>query len=308
MAFESLTERLQQAMGKIRKKGKVSEADVKEMMREIRLALLEADVNLQVVKDFTKRVRERAVGAEVLESLSPAQQIVKIVDEELTITLGSETAELNKSPKIPTVIMMAGLQGAGKTTFTGKLANYLKKNENARPLLIAGDVYRPAAIDQLKVLGQQLDVPVFDMGTEVSPVEIVRQGMELAKEKKNDYVLIDTAGRSHKNSEQCGELYHLLEDCSLDESITKENYLVLSATTKYKDLLRINDVFGQVKDYGLIFTKLDETLCLGNILNLRLYSGAPLSYLADGQSVPDDINTIDPQMIAKSILGQAEEQ
>lgn len=190
MAFESLTERLQQAMGKIRKKGKVSEADVKEMMREIRLALLEADVNLQVVKDFTKRVRERAVGAEVLESLSPAQQIVKIVDEELTITLGSETAELNKSPKIPTVIMMAGLQGAGKTTFTGKLANYLKKNENARPLLIAGDVYRPAAIDQLKVLGQQLDVPVFDMGTEVSPVEIVRQGMELAKEKKNDYVLI----------------------------------------------------------------------------------------------------------------------
>ena len=129
MAFESLTERLQQAMGKIRKKGKVSEADVKEMMREIRLALLEADVNLQVVKDFTKRVRERAVGAEVLESLSPAQQIVKIVDEELTITLGSETAELNKSPKIPTVIMMAGLQGAGKTTFTGKLANYLKKNE-----------------------------------------------------------------------------------------------------------------------------------------------------------------------------------
>lgn len=127
MAFESLTERLQQAMGKLRKKGKVSEADVKEMMREIRLALLEADVNLQVVKDFTKRVRERAVGAEVLESLSPAQQIVKIVDEELTITLGSETAELNKSPKIPTVIMMAGLQGAGKTTFTGKLANYLKK-------------------------------------------------------------------------------------------------------------------------------------------------------------------------------------
>ena len=124
MAFESLTERLQQAMGKLRKKGKVSEADVKEMMREIRLALLEADVNLQVVKDFTKRVRERAVGAEVLESLSPAQQIVKIVDEELTITLGSETAELNKSPKIPTVIMMAGLQGAGKTTFTGKLANY----------------------------------------------------------------------------------------------------------------------------------------------------------------------------------------
>ncbi len=184
MAFENLTERLQQAMSKLRKKGKVSEADVKEMMREIRLALLEADVNLQVVKDFTKRVRERAVGAEVLESLSPAQQIVKMVDK-VTITLGSETVELNKSPKIPTVIMMAGLQGAGKTTFTGKLANYLKKNENARPLLIAGDVYRPAAMDQLKVLGQQLDVPVFDMGTDVSPVEIVRprDGSSQRKEK-----------------------------------------------------------------------------------------------------------------------------
>ena len=153
MAFESLTKRLQDAMSKLRRKGKVTEADVKEMMREIRLALLEADVNLQVVKEFTKNVRERAVGAEVLESLSPAQQVVKIVDEELTKMLGSETAELIKSPKIPTVIMMVGLQGAGKTTFTGKLANHLIKNEKARPLLIAGDVYRPAAIDQLKVLG-----------------------------------------------------------------------------------------------------------------------------------------------------------
>ncbi|EAG3409180.1 signal recognition particle protein, partial [Listeria monocytogenes] len=182
MAFESLTERLQQAMSKLRRKGKVSEADVKEMMREIRLALLEADVNLQVVKEFTKNVRERAVGVEVLESLSPAQQIVKIVDEELTKTLGSETVGIEKSPKIPTIIMMAGLQGAGKTTFAGKLANHLIKTENARPLMIAGDVYRPAAIDQLKVLGQQLDVPVFDMGTDVSPVEIVRQGLALARE------------------------------------------------------------------------------------------------------------------------------
>ena len=197
MAFESLTKRLQDAMSKLRRKGKVTEADVKEMMREIRLALLEADVNSQVVKEFTKNVRERAVGVEVLESLSPAQQVVKIVDEELTKMLGSETAELIKSPKIPTVIMMVGLQGAGKTTFTGKLANHLIKNEKARPLLIAGDVYRPAAIDQLKVLGEQLKVPVFEMGTEVSPVEIVRQGMEVAREKRNDYVLIDTAGRLH---------------------------------------------------------------------------------------------------------------
>ena len=168
MAFENLTQRLQAAMGKLRKKGKVTEADVTEMMREIRLALLEADVNLQVVKQFTKEVRTRALGVEVLESLTPAQQIVKIVDEELTKTLGSEAVGIEKSPKIPTVIMMAGLQGAGKTTFAGKLANQLIKNEKARPLMIAGDVYRPAAIDQLKVLGQQLDVPVFDMGTDVS--------------------------------------------------------------------------------------------------------------------------------------------
>lgn len=252
MAFESLTERLQQAMSKLRKKGKVSEADVKEMMREIRLALLEADVNLQVVKDFTKRVRERAVGAEVLDSLSPAQQIVKIVDEELTITLGSETVELTKSPKIPTVIMMAGLQGAGKTTFTGKLANYLKKNENARPLLIAGDVYRPAAIDQLKVLGQQLDVPVFDMGTDVSPVEIVRQGMELAKEKKNDYVLIDTAGRLHIDETLMDELKQIK-----DLTQPNEILLVVDAMTG-QDAVNVADSFNQQLGItGVVITKLD---------------------------------------------------
>ena len=211
MAFESLTDRLQRAMGRLRRKGKVTEADVKEMMREIRLALLEADVNLQVVKEFTKNVRERAIGVEVLDSLSPAQQIVKIVDEELTKTLGSETVGIEKSPKIPTVIMMVGLQGAGKTTFAGKLANHLIKTEKARPLMIAGDVYRPAAIDQLKVLGQQLDVPVFDMGTEVSPVEIVRQGMALAHEKKNDYVLIDTAGRLHIDEHLMDELSKIKE-------------------------------------------------------------------------------------------------
>ncbi len=226
MAFESLTNRLQQAMSKIRRKGKVSEADVKEMMREIRLALLEADVNLQVVKDFTKRVRERAVGVEVLESLSPAQQIVKIVDEELTKTLGSETVELNKSPKIPTVIMMTGLQGAGKTTFTGKLAKHLMKTENARPLLIAGDVYRPAAIDQLKVLGQQLEVPVFDMGTDANPVEIVRQGLALAKEKKNDYVLIDTASHLHIDEALMDELKQIKELANPNEIL-----LVVDAMT-----------------------------------------------------------------------------
>lgn len=252
------------------------------MMREIRLALLEADVNLQVVKNFTKRVRERAVGAEVLESLSPAQQIVKIVDEELTITLGSETAELNKSPKIPTVIMMAGLQGAGKTTFTGKLANYLKKNENARPLLIAGDVYRPAAIDQLKVLGQQLDVPVFDMGTEVSPVEIVRQGMELAKEKKNDYVLIDTAGRLHIDETLMDELKQIKELTQPNEIL-----LVVDAMTG-QDAVNVADSFNQQLGItGVVITKLDGDTRGGAALSIRSVTGAPIKFIGSGEKLTD---------------------
>ena len=190
MAFEGLTERLQNAIGKLRRKGKVSESDVKEVMREIRLALLESDVNFKVVKDFVKTVRTRAVGAEVLESLTPAQQIVKIVNEELVKVMGEEATPLNKSPKIPTVIMMVGLQGAGKTTTAGKLAKRLKDEQNARPLMIAADVYRPAAVDQLKTIGRELDVPVFELGTDVDPVEIVKQGMQLAKEKKK-------IGRAH---------------------------------------------------------------------------------------------------------------
>lgn len=186
MAFEGLTERLQNAISKLRRKGKISEADVKEVMREIRLALLEADVNFTVVKNFVKKVKNRAVGAEVLESLTPAQQIVKIVNEELIEVMGEEASPLNKSSKIPTIIMMVGLQGAGKTTTAAKLANKLKKEQNARPFMIAADIYRPAAIDQLKILGNEIDVPVFEMGTDVNPVEIVRQGLEVAKENKNE--------------------------------------------------------------------------------------------------------------------------
>ncbi|MGF3083544.1 signal recognition particle receptor subunit alpha, partial [Streptococcus pyogenes] len=166
MAFESLTQRLQDVFKHIRGKKKLSESDVQEVTKEIRLALLEADVALPVVKTFIKRVRERAIGHEIIDTLDPTQQILKIVNEELTSILGSETAEIDKSPKIPTIIMMVGLQGAGKTTFAGKLANKLIKEENARPLMIAADIYRPAAIDQLKTLGQQINVPVFDMGTD----------------------------------------------------------------------------------------------------------------------------------------------
>lgn len=300
MAFESLTERLQQAMSKLRRKGKISEADVKEMMREIRLALLEADVNLQVVKDFTKRVRERAVGAEVLESLSPAQQIVKIVDEELTATLGTETVGLNKSEKVPTVIMMVGLQGAGKTTFGGKLANLLIKNEKARPLMIAADVYRPAAIDQLKVLGQQLDVPVFDMGTDTNPVEIVRQGMALAKEKKNDYVLIDTAGRLHIDEALMEELKQIKKVAQPDEIL-----LVVDAMTG-QDAVTVADSFNaQLGITGVVITKLDGDTRGGAALSIRAVTGAPIKFIGSGEKLTD-LEIFHPDRMSSRILGMGD--
>lgn len=300
MAFENLTERLQAAMSKLRRKGKISENDVKEMMREIRLALLEADVNLKVVKEFTSNVRERAVGSEVLESLSPAQQIVKIVDEELTKTLGSETVGLNKAPKIPTVIMMAGLQGAGKTTFAGKLANHLIKNEKARPLLIAGDVYRPAAIDQLKVLGQQLEVPVFDMGTDVSPVEIVRQGLALAEEKHNDYVIIDTAGRLHIDETLMNELKDIKEIANPNDIL-----LVVDAMTG-QDAVNVADSFNQQLGItGVVITKLDGDTRGGAALSIRSVTGAPIKFVGSGEKLTD-LEVFHPDRMSSRILGMGD--
>lgn len=300
MAFENLTERLQNALSKLRRKGKISEADVTEMMREIRLALLEADVNLQVVKEFTKNVRERAVGTEVLESLTSAQQIVKIVDEELTKTLGSETVALKKSPKIPTVIMMAGLQGAGKTTFAGKLAKHLMKTENARPLMIAGDVYRPAAIDQLKVLGQQLEVPVFDMGTDVSPVEIVRQGMELAHEKKNDYVIIDTAGRLHIDEQLMNELKDIKEVAQPNDIL-----LVVDAMTG-QDAVNVADSFNQQLGItGVVITKMDGDTRGGAALSIRSVTGAPIKFVGSGEKLTD-LEVFHPDRMSSRILGMGD--
>lgn len=300
MAFESLTQRLQAAMGKLRKKGKITESDVTEMMREIRLALLEADVNLQVVKQFTKEVRTRALGVEVMESLTPAQQIVKIVDEELTKTLGSEAVGIEKSPKIPTVIMMAGLQGAGKTTFAGKLANQLIKNEKARPLMIAGDIYRPAAIDQLKVLGQQLNVPVFDMGTEVSPVEIVRQGMEQARENKNDYVLIDTAGRLHIDEALMDELKQIKEIAQPNEIL-----LVVDAMTG-QDAVNVAQSFNeQLGITGVVITKLDGDTRGGAALSIRAVTGAPIKFIGSGEKLTD-LEVFHPDRMSSRILGMGD--
>lgn len=300
MAFESLTERLQQAVGKLRKKGKVSEADVKEMMREIRLALLEADVNLQVVKEFTTKVRERAIGSQVLDSLSPAQQIVKIVNEELTALLGSETVALNKSEKIPTVVMMVGLQGAGKTTFAGKLANQLIKTEKARPLMIAADVYRPAAIDQLKVLGAQLEVPVFDMGTDTNPVDIVREGMRLAQEKKNDYVIIDTAGRLHIDETLMDELKQIKAIAQPDEIL-----LVVDAMTGQDAVNVANSFHQQLGITGVVLTKLDGDTRGGAALSIRFVTGAPIKFIGSGEKV-SDLEIFHPDRMAGRILGMGD--
>ena len=217
MAFEGLADRLQNTIQKIRGKGKINEADVKEMMREVRLALLEADVNFKVVKEFVKKVSERAVGQEVLKSLTPGQHVVKVVKEELTELMGGEQSKIAVSNRPPTVIMMVGLQGAGKTTTTGKLANLLRKKYNRNPMLVAADIYRPAAIKQLETLGKQLNMPVFSLGDQVSPVEIAKQAIAKAKEEHNDYVLIDTAGRLHVDEDLMEELKEIKEISKPDE-------------------------------------------------------------------------------------------
>jgi signal recognition particle subunit SRP54 len=226
MAFEGLADRLQNTMQKIRGKGKVSEADVKEMMREVRLALLEADVNFKVVKDFVKKVSERSVGQEVMKSLTPGQQVIKVVKEELTELMGGEQSKIAVASRPPTVIMMVGLQGAGKTTTTGKLANLLRKKYNRKPMLVAADIYRPAAIKQLETLGKQLNMPVFSLGDQVSPVEIAKQAIAKAKEDHHDYVLIDTAGRLHVDEKLMDELKEI-KDLSKPDEI----FLVVDAMT-----------------------------------------------------------------------------
>lgn len=299
MAFESLSERLQNAMAKLRK-GKIKESDVREMMREVRMALLEADVSYPVVKEFTKTVSDKAVGTEILESLNASEQIVGIVDQELTKVLGEEAVPLNKSPKIPTIIMMVGLQGAGKTTFAGKLAKYLVKNENARPLMIAGDVYRPAAVDQLKTLGEQLDVPVFEMGTEVSPVEIVRQGLAQAKEKRNDYVIIDTAGRLHIDEKLMDELKQIKELANPDEIL-----LTVDAMTG-QDAVNVAESFNEQLDItGVVVTKLDGDTRGGAALSIRAVTGKPIKFVGEGEKLTD-ISVFHPDRMASRILGMGD--
>ncbi|MBS7038240.1 MAG: signal recognition particle protein [Ligilactobacillus ruminis] len=300
MAFESLTERLQGVFKNLRRKGKLSEKEVQEVTKEIRLALLEADVALPVVKTFIKRVRERAVGHEIIDTLDASQQIIKIVNEELTEILGSETSEIEKSPKIPTIIMMVGLQGAGKTTFAGKLANKLIKEQEARPMMIAADIYRPAAIDQLKTLGQQINVPVFDMGTETPAVEIVKNGLEQARANKNDYVLIDTAGRLQIDEKLMNELARIKELTHPDEilltvdSMTGQN--AVEVAQGFNDTLDVT---------GVVLTKLDGDTRGGAALSIRAVTGKPIKFIGQGEKMTA-LDVFYPERMASRILGMGD--
>ncbi len=300
MALEGLSERLQQTMNKIRGKGKVTEADVKAMMREVRLALLYADVNIKVVKNFIKTVSERAVGQEVMKSLTPGQQVIKIVKEELTELMGGEQSKLAVSQKPPTVVMMVGLQGAGKTTTTGKLANLLRKKYNRKPLLVAADIYRPAAIKQLQTLGKQLDMPVFSLGDQVSPVEIAKQAVAKAKEEHRDYVLIDTAGRLHIDEDLMGELQAIKETVQPDEIL-----LVVDAMTG-QDAVNVASSFNeQLGITGVVLTKLDGDTRGGAALSIRAVTEKPIKFVGMGEKM-DALEPFHPERMASRILGMGD--
>ncbi|WP_264737175.1 signal recognition particle protein [Cytobacillus firmus] len=300
MAFEGLADRLQNTIQKIRGKGKINEADVKEMMREVRLALLEADVNFKVVKEFVKKVSERAVGQEVLKSLTPGQQVIKVVKEELTELMGGEQSKIAVSNRPPTVIMMVGLQGAGKTTTTGKLANLLRKKYNRNPMLVAADIYRPAAIKQLETLGKQLNMPVFSLGDQVSPVEIAKQAIAKAKEDHHDYVLIDTAGRLHVDEALMDELKQIKELSNPDEI-----FLVVDAMTG-QDAVNVaqsfNDLLGLT---GVVLTKLDGDTRGGAALSIRSVTNTPIKFVGLGEKL-DALEAFHPERMASRILGMGD--
>ena len=297
--FQNLTEKLANAFKKFRNKGKLTEADVKDGMREVKLALLEADVNFKVVKEFVKSVTERAVGSAVLESLLPAQQIVKIVNEELIKLMGSETPKINISPKPPTIIMMVGLQGAGKTTHTGKIAN-LYKQKGKSPLLVACDVYRPAAVDQLKIVGESVNIPVFSLGTKISPVEIAKAGIEHAKKHGNDMVLIDTAGRLHIDEQLMKELVNIKNSVNPTEIL-----LVVDAMTG-QDAVNVAKTFNDLLDItGVVMTKMDGDTRGGAALSVKYITGKPIKFIGTGEKL-DAIEIFHPDRMASRILGMGD--
>ncbi|OBZ16854.1 MULTISPECIES: signal recognition particle protein [Bacillales] len=298
-AFESLSSRLQNVFSKLRGKGKVSEEDVSEAMREVRLALLEADVNFKVVKDFIAKVKERAIGLDVSKSFTPGMVVIDIVNKELTELMGGTQSKLAKANKPPTVIMMAGLQGAGKTTTTGKLAKLLQKSNN-KPLLIACDIYRPAAIKQLQVLGDQINAPVFSLGDQTSPVEIARAGLQHAKENGNDYVIIDTAGRLHIDEELMEELKQIHQVTKPDEVL-----LVVDAMTG-QDAVNVAQSFHeQLALTGVVLTKLDGDTRGGAALSVKAVTGCPIKFAAMGEKI-DSLEPFHPERMASRILGMGD--
>ena len=297
--FESLGEKLNNAFKKFRNKGKLTEADVKAGMREIKLALLEADVNFKVVRDFIKIVSERAVGSEVLESLLPAQQVVKIVNEELTRLMGGSQAKLTIASKPPTVIMMVGLQGAGKTTHAGKLAGMYKK-QGKRPLLVAGDIYRPAAIKQLQVVGEKLDIPVFTMGDQVSPVEIAKESIKYANQKGYDMVFIDTAGRLQIDEVLMDELKNIKAEVNPDEILLTVDSMI------GQESVNVAETFNNLLDItGVILTKLDGDTRGGAALSIRYVTGKPIKFVGMGEKL-DTIEPFHPDRMASRILGMGD--
>lgn len=298
MAFESLSDKLESAFGRLRSKGSLNESDVKEAMREVRLALLEADVNYKVAKDFTQRVTERAIGSQVMESLTPAQMVIKIVNEELTDLMGGTQTRLAYASHPPTIVMMCGLQGSGKTTHCAKIALKLKK-ENHRPLLVACDVYRPAAVKQLQVVGEQVGVPVFEKG-QGDPVEISKQAVSLAKDQGYDYVIIDTAGRLHIDRELMEELQNVKAAVHPHEIL-----LVVDAMTG-QDAVTVASTFDEALGIdGMVLTKMDGDTRGGAALSARAVTGKPIKFVGMGEKL-DELDYFYPDRMASRILGMGD--
>ncbi|MBQ8208003.1 MAG: signal recognition particle protein [Clostridia bacterium] len=299
MPFQSLSDKLTNAFKKFRNKGKLTEADVKAGMREIKLALLEADVNFKVVREFINTVSERAVGSDVLESLVPAQQIVKIVNEELTNLMGGTQSKLTIASKPPTVVMMVGLQGAGKTTHAGKLAGLYKK-QGKHPLLVACDVYRPAAIKQLQIVGEALDIPVFALGDKESPVKIAKEGLKYAESKGYDMVFVDTAGRLHIDEELMNELKSIKAEVNPTEILLTIDAMI------GQDAVNVASTFDELLDItGVILTKLDGDTRGGAALSVRHVTGKPIKFVGTGEKL-DTIEPFYPDRMASRILGMGD--
>ncbi len=298
MAFEGLTQKLNKVFSKLKGRGKLSEADIKEAMREVRLALLEADVNYKVTKSFVESVSARAVGEEVLRSLTPAQQVIKIVNDELTSLMGSGAREIKLNSKPPTIIMMCGLQGSGKTTHCAKLGKFYK-NAGRRPLLVACDVYRPAAIDQLIIVGETAGVPVFEMG-QGDPVAIAKKGVAHAKDYGNDIVILDTAGRLHVDQELMDELKRMKYAVSVDETV-----LVVDSMTG-QDAVNVAEQFNDaISIDGVIITKLDGDTRGGAALSVLSVTGKPIYFAGIGEKI-DDLEIFHPERMASRILGMGD--